>query len=340
MPRLKTDNHSRSYWNRRKVNSRSENLQEKARLIQSVTGLIDHASLGVTDAHNHVWIDAVPGADPFAPVLNDFDRIAVELQNYRAAGGSSLLDCQPGGCGRDGRKLASLSIDSEVTIIACTGFHRRKYYQPDHWLFSANENKIADYFISEIQDSLEECRNEKEAVRAGFIKIALEGEWNQTPQAALEAAAGAAAETGALIEIHTEKGALAEKSLIYFEDRRVPAWQLCLCHMDKRPDLGLHSEIAKYGALLEYDTFFRPKYKPEEGVWPLISRMVEAGYGSSIALATDMAESEMYASIGNGPGLVSLPRDIRARLEAKQISEKNIRGMLGENIARRLAGIL
>lgn len=296
--------------------------------------------MGVTDAHNHIWIDAIPRADPAAPVLNDFDRIAAELKTYNSAGGGSLLDCQPGGCGRNGRKLTALSIESGVTVIACTGFHRRKYYPPEHWLFTAKENKITDYFIAELRDALEECRDEKEPARAGFIKIAFEGEWSQTPQAALEAAAEAAAQTGALIEIHTEKGALAEKALIYFEDRHIPAWQLCMCHMDKRPDIGLHSEIAKFGALLEYDTFFRSKYKPEESVWPLISQMVDAGLGSSIALATDMAESEMYTSIGNGPGLASLPRDIRTRLEAKQISEKNIRGMLGENIARRLAGIL
>jgi phosphotriesterase-related protein len=322
------------------VNQTSDNLREKARSVQSVTGPVDHTSLGVTDAHNHIWIDAIPGADPSAPVLNEYQKIVSELKAYRSAGGNSLLDCQPGGCGRDGRKLAALSIDSGVTIIASTGFHRRKYYPPDHWLFTASENRVADYLLTELRDSLKECRAEKEPVRAGFIKVALEGEWNQTPQAALEAAAGAAAETGALIEIHTEKGTLAEKVLIYFEDHHIPPWQLCLCHMDKRPDFGLHSEIAKYGALLEYDTFFRPKYKPEEGVWPLISQMVESGFGTSIALATDMAEKEMYETIGNGPGLASLPRDIRARLEEKQIAEKIIRGLLGENIARRLAGNL
>lgn len=322
------------------MNEKSEILQEKGKLVQSVTGPVDHTTLGITDAHNHAWIDAVPGADLSAPILNEFSLIVSELKAYRTAGGNSLLDCQPGGCGRDGRKLTTLSTESGVTIIASTGFHRRKYYSPDYWLFTVNENRIADHFISELRDSLEESRDEKEPVRAGFIKIALEAEWNQTPQAALEAAAGAAAETGALIEIHTEKGALAEKGLIYFEDHRIPPWQLCLCHMDKRPDIGLHSEIARYGALLEYDTFFRPKYKPEEGVWPLINQMLENGFGSSIALATDMAEKEMYASIGGGPGLASLPRDLRARLELKQISEKNIRGLLGENIARRLAGIL
>ena len=315
-------------------------IQENVKLVQTVTGPVDHTTLGLTDAHNHVWIDAVTGADQSAPVLNDYHLILTELKEYRNAGGSSLLDCQPGGCGRDGQKLVSLSKESGVLIIASTGFHRRKYYPQDYWLFSANVDTIADHLISELNDSLEECCSEAIPVRAGFIKIALEAEWNQTPQAALEAAADAAAETGSLIEIHTEKGALAEKALIYFEDQHIPPWQLCLCHMDKRPDLGLHTEIAKYGALLEYDTFYRPKYKPEEGVWPLISQMVEMGFSSSIALATDMAEKEMYTSIENGPGLASLPRDIRFRLESKNISEKNIRAMLGENIARRLAGIL
>ena len=52
-----------------------------------------------------------------------------------------------------------------------------------------------------------------------------------------------------------------------------------------------------------------------------------------------MAEKEMYSAIGSGPGLASLSREIRPRLEKMQILEKDIRGMLGENIARRLAGI-
>ena len=314
-------------------------LQEKPSLIQTVTGPVEYSALGITDAHNHVWIDVVPGADADAPVLNDFNAITRELSAYLAAGGLSLLDCQPGGCGRDGHKLASLSSATGVQIIACTGFHRRKYYSPDYGLFRANEEKIADTFLGELTDSLQECADEPKSIRAGFIKIALEADWREIPQAPLEAAAAVAAKSGALIEIHTEKGMLAEKAIIFFEDRHVKARQLVLCHMDKRPDPGLHTEIAKYGALLEYDTFYRPKYNPEHGVWSLIAVMVENGLGSRIALATDMAEKEMYAAIGGGAGLASLPREIRARLEEMKIPETTLRGLMGENIARRLAGI-
>ena len=193
--------------------------------------------------------------------------------------------------------------------------------------------------IAEYQVGLEEWTGHKDRPRAGFIKIALEADWKDTPQAAVEAAAVAAHETGALLEIHTEKGQLAEKAALYFTDQGVEPQQLVLCHMDKRPDFSLHAELSRFGVLLEYDTFFRPKYQPEVNVWPLIRTMVNAGLSEHIALATDMAEAELYKSIGNGPGLASLPGVIQTRLDEMGIPLKSIQEMLGGNIARRLAGI-
>ena len=309
------------------------------RPVNTVLGQKSHETLGITDAHNHVWIGATPGADAAAPVLDQFDLIRNELLSYRAAGGGTLLDCQPGGCGRDINQLIRLSKESGVNIIASTGFHRRKYYPADYWLFGAQTSKIADHLIAECRVGLEEYSGNKEKPRAGFIKIALEADWKDTPQAAVEAAAAAACETGMLLEIHTERGQLAEKAVLYFTDQGVAPHQLVLCHIDKRPDYSLHAELSRFGVLLEYDTFFRPKYQPELNVWPLILTMVNAGLSDHIALATDMAEAEMYKSIANGPGLASLPGSIQTRLDQMGIPLKSIQQMLGENIARRLAGI-
>jgi hypothetical protein len=47
-----------------------------------------------------------------------------------------------------------------------------------------------------------------------------------------------------------------------------------MCHVDKRPDVGLHRELARAGVLLGYDTFGRPKYNPDQGVWQLIPALV------------------------------------------------------------------
>jgi predicted metal-dependent phosphotriesterase family hydrolase len=308
-------------------------------LVNTVQGPLAYDCLGITDAHNHMWIEAVPGSDPGAPVLDKFDPILQDLVEYREKGGGSLLDCQPPGCGRDANRLIALSRASQVNLIACTGFHRQKYYAQGYWLWGANAREIGDFLSSELEQGLSETLETAPEVKAGFIKIALEGTWAECPQAALEGAACAALQSRALVEIHTEKGALAERACVYFTDFGLEPGQLVLCHMDKRPDFGLQKELAHLGVLLEYDTFFRPKYNPPANLWPLIEQMVSAGLADRIALATDMAEAELYHSLGGGPGLASLPGEIQARLCAQGIPEAARKQMLGGNIARRLAGI-
>jgi phosphotriesterase-related protein len=313
--------------------------RSKPHPVITVQGSLPYEQLGITDAHNHLWIDPVPGADPSSPVLNQFDLILKELVEYRERGGGTLLDCQPAGCGRDGNKLFALSRASGVNLIACTGFHRKKYYSPNHWLWEADADDVADFLYCELEQGLFETLETQSPVRAGFIKIALEAAWADCPQAALEGAACAALKSGALMEIHTEKGALAEKACVYFLDLGLLPQQLVFCHMDKRPEIRLQKELARLGVLLEYDTFYRPKYNPAANLWPLIEQMVAAECSNSIALATDMAEAESYHFIGGGAGLASLPSEIQKQLEENGIPEAARKQMLGGNIARRLAGL-
>lgn len=309
------------------------------RPVITVQGPIPYGSLGITDAHNHLWIEPVPAADIGVPVLNKFNSILKELNEYREKGGMTLLDCQPEGCGRDGNRLLELSKQSNINLIACTGFHLKRYYPADHWLWRMSAQKVSDFLCFELEKGLFETLNKQTPVKAGFIKIALESTWANCSMAALEGAASAAVKTKALIEIHTEKGALAEKAFVYFTDLGILPNQLVLCHMDKRPDIGLHKELAHLRILLEYDTFYRPKYNPDANLWPLIEQMVNFELSDRVALATDMAESEFYHFIGGGAGLASLPGEIQDQLIKKGYPESVRLQLLGGNIARRLAGI-
>ena len=139
----------------------------------------------MTDAHNHLWIEAVPEGAPGSPVLTGRDAILGELAEYRQAGGAAIVDCQPGGCGRNGTALAELSQGSGVTVIACTGFHRRDYYAPGWWLWEAGSGQAARYFVDEIQAGLQETLASGRPVQAGFIKVACEATVRDTPQSAL-----------------------------------------------------------------------------------------------------------------------------------------------------------
>jgi len=300
---------------------------------------VPHDTLGITDAHNHVWIMPVQGAAPGSPVLDQYDLILQELGHYRLAGGSALLDCQPGGFGRDADKLQALSRASDVRIIACTGFHRRKYAPNLEALWLGTPDGIAAGFIRELTRGMDEIPDGKPAALAGFIKIALEADWEKCPRNCIEAAGAAALRTRALVQIHTEKGALAERTCTYFLDLGLFAHQLVFCHMDKRPDVGLHKALADTGVALEYDTFYRPKYDPGGNLWPLLEQMIAAGYADRIVLATDMAEAQLYRSIGGGSGLASLPGEIRNELEGRGFTQLQQQQLLGGNIARRLAGL-
>jgi predicted metal-dependent phosphotriesterase family hydrolase len=303
-----------------------------ARRVMTVLGSIVPEQLGITDGHNHVWIEAVPGGAASAPVLTQEELILSGLDAYRRAGGGAIIDCQPGGCGRDGRRLRHLAQASQVHLVACTGFHRRRYYPVDFDLWSLSAEAAAERFGAELNLGLAETQGFT-PVRAGFVKAACEARLSDTPRAALEGAAGAAAASGAALMVHTEKGAAVEDMLSFFTTRGVSAGQLVLCHIDKRPDFGLHRELAQAGVLLEYDTFYRPQYDPEANLWPLIARMAAAGLDHRIALATDMAEAELWRA----PGLEGLLTIIRPRLLTLGLEPGAIERMLGGNIAARLA---
>lgn len=306
--------------------------------ITTVLGPVPPQALGLTDAHSHLYIGRVSGGAADAPVLDDIDAVGRELAIYRTLGGGAIIDCQPGdACGRDGRVLRRLSAQTGIRVVAATGFHRRIYYPADTPLFDLAAAPAADHFRDEIRHGLPETRDGQPLVFPGFIKIAAEASLEASPPALFEAAAAVCRETGYAIEMHTERGAGVEAFLAFFAGQGVSPSRLVFCHVDKRPDFGLHRELAQAGVMLEYDTFYRPKYRPEETAWPLVREMVAAGLAGQLALATDMADPLLWAEIGGGPGLAGIFTTIKARLEQMGLAEPTIAGLLGGNIAGRLA---
>lgn len=314
-------------------------------IVMTVLGPVSSGMLGVVDAHSHLYIAPPAGGAADAPVLTDEAGVGRELAAFRAAGGGAIVDCQPGGCGRDGRVLRRLSQQSGVHVVASTGFHRRRYYPPDAPLFGMSAGAAADVFRDEIGNGLVETRvadgRRPSAVAfPGLIKIAAEASLSASPLDLFEAAAAVARETGYAIEMHTERGAAVMEFLAFFAARGLSPRRLVFCHVDKRPDFGLHRELAQAGVLLEYDTFFRSKYEPERYVWPLIRQMADAGLADHVALATDMADPGLWAELGGAPGLLGFFTIIKEGLTRMSLPSATIDGLLGGNIAARLAVII
>ncbi len=303
--------------------------------FQTVLGTADVDEVYLADGHEHLWIVPPPGVAPEARFdLSDETKIVAELKDFKAAGGTALVDCQPGGCGRNADKLAAFSRVTGLHIAAVTGFHLQKYYAPDDPLWSASAENAAAIFIAELRTGMRESTG---GARATVIKVGYDGQIEGQRRVLMEGAAQAASETGAAILFHTEAGRNVEALLPFFNGRSVRAEQLYICHVDKRPDIGLHRELAKAGVLLGYDTFGRPHYDPEHGLWPLLRTMVSDGLEHRIAIGLDFSRSVNWQHYGGGPGLLLLPQVIIPRLRTEGISEAAIARLTGKNIAERLA---
>lgn len=305
--------------------------------VMTVMGSRSPQELGTTDAHSHAWIESVEGAPLEGLIHDDEEGICNDLIEFCSHGGTTLIDCQPGGCGRNGNKLRAISQMSGVNIVACTGFHLRRYYPQDTELWEMSPEEAQAFFIDEAHSGLIESQDTDDPVYPGFIKIAAEASVGASPMGLFGAAAEVSRETGLAIEMHTEKGAAVEDFLSFFVGQGLSPERLIFCHIDKRPDIGLHRELASAGVLLEYDTFVRPKYRPEENAWPLLQQMIDSGLSGQVALATDLAETNQWPYMGGSPGPVSFLTVIRDQLLSMNIPTAEIDMIMGGNINWRLA---
>jgi 5-phospho-D-xylono-1,4-lactonase len=285
-------------------------------------------SLSVVDAHAHMWIS---GAPPGSPQLADEDLSLRELRDLRAAGGEALVDCQPGGCGRDGEVLRRLMQESGVAIVASTGFHMRRHYGPETGPW-ADPAGALDAFTRELNDGLSEAPR----ARAGVVKCAWTGADAGAERELMAAALEAARATGAALVVHTERGHAVEELVAVVAQAGVNPAAVQLSHVDKRPDPILHSELARAGFVLGYDTFLRPKHDPERRVWPLLRSMVGAGLWESVTLGTDLVDHSAWRS-GGGPGLRGLPRGVLGQLRREDVGEEVLAALAGGNALRLLA---
>jgi 5-phospho-D-xylono-1,4-lactonase len=297
------------------------------RPVQTVLGPRDGETLGAVDAHAHLWIGAGPEG---SPRLEHEDLALCELREFRSVGGHALIDCQPGACGRDGAVLRRLMEASGVAVVAVTGFHLRRHYLPGTGPW-ADPDGALETFAGEVRDGLAEAP----AARAGVVKCAWTGA-EGAERALLEAGLEAARREGAPVLVHTERGAAVERLCELVVDSGMAPGRVQLSHVDKRPDHGLHRELARAGFVLGYDTFLRAKYRPAERVWPLLHALVRDGLWRQVTLGTDLADSAGWHAAG-GAGLRALPVDVVGGLRRAGVEGEPLRALAGGNAVRLLS---
>ena len=304
--------------------------------VMTVAGPMPASALGVTDAHEHLFLrtPATPGLE-----MEDLDRAITEVREAADAGLRSIVEMTPIGLGRRPDLLRAVSEATGLPIIGATGFHRDVHYPKDHWAHTASVEALAERVVTDLTTGMHPTDWTDEdapldAARAGAIKAgASYHHISPAERRRLQACATGSRRTGAAILVHAEIGTAGHEIVDLLEASGVATDRIALAHMDRNPDVELHAEIASRGVTLEYDTLGRTKYHPDSTLLDLVGAMLEAGHGDRLMLGCDLGRRDYFRSWGGGPGLAYLLTTFVPRLR-RRIGDAATDAILVANPAR------
>lgn len=276
-------------------------------MIQTVTGPIAPEALGFCQPHEHLFVRRTPAAEVNPALqIEDEARSVSEVAAYRDAGGGAIVDCQPGGAGRDLHVLRRISRETGVRIVGVTGYHMPGFYPEGHWRFSESREALQERFLRELTEGVREP-GEEVPVFPGAVKAAIGTDGPVGRFAVcLRAAAGAAARAGVPLILHTEYGAGTVEAVRICEAEGLDPARIAVCHVDRQAsDYAPHEAVARTGAYLEYDTIARYKYHDDPSEVALIRHMLELGYAGRLLMSLDTTAARLR-SYGGAPGLTDI----------------------------------
>lgn len=167
--------------------------------VQSVTGPVAVADLGVVMPHEHTFIDLLREYRANG-LVNDPELVAAELSRYCEAGGRTIVDCTSRGLRPQPAMVRRAALDSGVTVIMGTGFYRRPYLDED-WFAGHSVDEIAQVILEDIREGIDGS-----GVKAGVIgEVGCDREITPPEEKSFRAAARAHLETGLTITTHAAR---------------------------------------------------------------------------------------------------------------------------------------
>jgi phosphotriesterase-related protein len=320
--------------------------------VNTVTGPIALADLGVTLMHEHILI-GYPGweANTLRPGPGRADMVAVaidKIQSMQDLGIQSMLDPCPNDLGRDVALAAEVAGKTGFNIICATGLYKQNEGGFAHWHFLRSIGRgvesMAELFIHELTQGIGDTD-----IKAGIIKVATgEGEITDYEYDVLSAAAMASVETGAPITTHTDQGTMGEEQQAFLVEKGVPAHRIIIGHSCGSSDHDYHMRILDKGSYLGFDRFGLDILVPDEQRIDALVALLQKQQEHRIVVSHDsvwctrgepfpveMLEAMDPAKLFNP---THFHRTIVPALLARGVSQAQIDTMLVDNPRRFFAG--
>jgi phosphotriesterase-related protein len=287
--------------------------------------------------------------------MSDEELMAAELADFKASGGSALVEMSTPGLRSNVVGIRRLAEKTGIHIVATTGLYTEDSW-PDVFRRQTIE-ELKQFMLGEIRNGIGET-----GVFPGHIKVAVT-DLTRQEENALRAAARAAGESGLSMTVHPgfvigSDGRRIAKILL---EEGVDPGRVIMAHSDAfisehdlrslvlspetwRLRLDYAKELFDLGMNLAYDCF--GQYYSLEGAgfilehdWQRLAAVValiQAGFSPQIMLGTDTFLKTLTRRFG-GEGYCRLTRFVLPTLKEVGVSEYDIRRMTIDNPAALLA---
>lgn len=299
--------------------------------VITVNGLIAPESLGITQTHEHVWLNAYDHYKSYQIVFEDEEMMAQELGEFKKRGGSTIVEVTTKEIGRDPVALKEISQRSGVHLVMGSGWYREFAYPPE--VQEKTSRELAEDLVREI-----ECGVGETGIRPGIIGEIGTGTKAILPaeERVFRAAALAQQQTGLAITTHTTRwGTLAMEQIAMLEEFGADLSKVVIGHLGDRIGIRHLLPIAERGVYVEVDNIGYHDYQPEWVRADNVTALVKEGFGSQVLLSQDICQlSHLKYQGGNGYGY--LLETFVPMLKVRGITDEQIHAMLVENPARML----
>jgi phosphotriesterase-related protein len=256
--------------------ARREGLNRAGPRLITTLGDVMLPDTGVVLPHEHIFLNPKPGPVRVKDVV---EVMQPELEKARAAGVAVLVDAGPPGLGRRADIILAVSRAAGLPVVVPTGM----YHEPwiPQWARAASEDELREWMLGELIGGIDAT-----GVEAGWIKLAAsEGGLTHHERKGLRAAARAGAATDATIGCHIFSGSVARDALDIVEKSGYRAERFVWIHADQESDWGVHAELARRGAWVEFDSIGLTKR--DQMHIDMIRHMLDAGLGNRVLLSMD-----------------------------------------------------
>jgi phosphotriesterase-related protein len=222
--------------------------------IQTVSGKISPAEMGLTLIHEHILVDFI-GADSTGYHRWDKDsvvqRVLPFLEEIQTNGVKTIIECTPSYLGKDPVLLQKLTDQTGIRFLTNIGYYGAVggKYLPEH-AFSESAEDLAKRWIREFEEGIEDT-----GVVPGFIKISVnEGaQLSEIDRKLVHAAAITHLETGLLIVSHTGPWNTAKAEIDVLQESGVDVSNFVWVHAQAEKDFSNYIKAAEYGVWISLD---------------------------------------------------------------------------------------